>query len=86
MSLNTQTDSCLKRLTKTPIVQIPNFIANEEIIETHRIRAQISTVVYVGGMIETKGAYEILRAARKNPHIIFRCIGTYDEEVKKYAE
>lgn len=85
MSLNTQTSNYLAQITKTPIVLIPNFVNDGEIAESHPIRQTLKTVVYVGGLVETKGAKEIIKLAQENPDIEFRCVGTSDGAVVEYA-
>lgn len=84
--LNRQSVNYLKVLTDTPIELIPNFIEEEEICESHHIRPQIETVLYVGGVIKTKGCADIVDVARQFPEIKFKMIGRADEEIKKYAE
>lgn len=84
--LNQQSVNYLKPITDTPIVLIPNFIDETEICESHVIKSEIETVLYVGGVIKTKGCMDIVEVARSFPNINFRLIGRADEEIIKYAE
>lgn len=83
--LNQQSVDYLKPLTDTPIELIPNFIEENEIFESHHIKPQIENVLYVGGVIKTKGCADILDIARQFPEIKFKLIGRADEEIKNYA-
>lgn len=83
--LNQQSVDYLQPLTDTLIELIPNFIEENEICESHHIKPQIETVLYVGGVIKTKGCADILDIARQFPEIKFKLIGRADEEIKNYA-
>lgn len=83
--LNQQSVDYLKPITDTQIELIPNFINENEICENHHIKPQIETVLYVGGVIKTKGCANIIDIARQFPEITFKLIGRADEEIKKYA-
>lgn len=85
ITLNTQTNEYLEKITKTPMTLIPNFISESELVESHIIREQMEKVVYVGGVIETKGAYDALELARRFPHIEFRLVGKAASGVEEYA-
>lgn len=85
ITLNTQTDEYLKRITKTPYVLIPNFISADELVESHVIRPEMKKVLYVGGVVETKGAYDMLEIARRFPDIEFRMVGKTDSAVEEFA-
>ena len=85
MVLNNQTVSYLEKMTKTPLKLIPNFISADELVEEHNINEDIKTVTYVGGVIETKGAYDVLKIARSFPEISFRMVGKTDEAVEAFA-
>ncbi len=86
MSLNSQTSDYLKKIAKTPIVLIPNFVSSEEIVEYKVIRDEIKKVLYVGGVIETKGAYDVIEAAKHFPNIEFRLVGKAAEEIETYIK
>lgn len=85
ITLNTQTGEYLEKITKTPLQLIPNFISESELAESHAIRETVEKVLYVGGVIETKGAYEALELAHRFPHIEFRLVGKAASEVEEYA-
>ena len=85
ITLNTQTNEYLEKITKTPMKLIPNFISKSELVESHIIRENIERVLYVGGVVETKGAYDMLALARRFPHIEFRFVGKSDSKVEEYA-
>ena len=86
ITLNSQTDDYLKGITKTPYKLIPNFISADELVEAHVINPEIKRVLYVGGVIETKGAYEILELAKRFPDIEFRMVGKTESAVEEYAK
>lgn len=86
ITLNTQTNEYLEGITKTPYKYIPNFISSDEIAEKHLIRPEIQKVLYVGGVIETKGAFDVLEIARHFPEIEFRLVGKTSSDVEEYAK
>lgn len=86
LTLNTQTDEYLKQITKTPLKLIPNFISASELVQAHEIRPEIKTAVYVGGVIETKGAFDVLELARSFPEIQFRLVGKATSDVEEYIK
>lgn len=85
LTLNSQTDEFLRGITKTPYKLIPNFISAGELVESHVINPELKRVLYVGGVIETKGAYEILGLAKRFPQIEFRMVGKSEAAVEEYA-
>ena len=86
ITLNSQTDDFLRGITKTPYKLIPNFISADELVESHEIRPELKTALYVGGVIETKGAYEVLELAKRFPDIQFRLVGKSDATVEQFAK
>jgi len=84
-SLNQQTSDFLAKRTKTPIRLIPNFISGDELLETVETRQEVKTVLYVGGVIESKGAKDMLQVAEKFPELQFRLVGKSEESVEKRA-
>ncbi len=85
ITLNSQTDAYLERITKTPMTLIPNFVSAGELMEEHYISPTVKRVLYVGGVIETKGAYDMLEIARQFPEIEFRMVGVSSSEVEQFA-
>ncbi len=85
--LNEQSYQYLKARTKTSLELVPNFISVDEICDTKHINEELKTAVYTGGVIESKGAYDIIELAKRFPQIEFRLVGKADENVKiKAAE
>lgn len=84
-SLNSQTSRYVAKITKTPIQLIPNFISEEELAVSHDIRDKIETVLYVGGLVENKGAYDVLDIAKRFPKISFHLVGKGDHKFEEYA-
>ena len=89
MLLNHQSKEYVSRFTKKRIEIIPNFVDESEIESSHLIREHIKKVVYVGGIIETKGALDFVEMAKAFPDIEFRMIGKANaiclESAKKVA-
>lgn len=86
ITLNSQTNKYLETITATPMQLIPNFISHRECDETISIRSTIERAVYVGKVIETKGAVDVIRLARKFPNIEFRLIGEASDDVLTHSE
>ena len=86
MSLNTQTSEYIEKITKTPIKLIPNFVSAEEVVESKEIREDIKKILYVGGVVETKGAYDVISVARHFPDVEFRLVGKAADEVISYVK
>lgn len=86
IALNTQTVKYLERITKTPVIIIPNFISAEELVDERHINEDIKTVTYVGGVIKTKGAYDVLEIAQNFPDITFRMIGKSDGFIENFSK
>lgn len=84
--LNNQSRNYLKKITSTPISLVPNFVNEEELVENKFINDKIENVVYVGGVIESKGCLDIIEIAKEFPNINFKLIGNYDDITKKAAE
>ncbi len=86
ISLNQQSSDHLTKITKTPIRLIPNFISEDELAADHRVREELKTVVYVGGLVENKGVFDCLEVAKKMPDINFRFVGKGNKEFEERAE
>ncbi len=85
ISLNDQTSTYLRGITDTPIRLIPNFITESELMETRRVREELKTVLYVGGIVADKGISDCLSVAKVFPEIEFRFIGKGDSEFEMQA-
>ncbi len=85
-SLNQRSTEYLTGMTATPVRTIPNFITAEELAESHEIRDEIKTVLYVGGIVATKGIGECLEMAKAFPDIAFRFVGQGDDNFPEVAE
>ena len=86
MTLNEQTNEYIKSVTKTRYVLIPNFISENELMPDRQIQEKLKKVLYVGGVIETKGAFEMLSVAEQFPDIQFRCIGKVDQKIEEFLQ
>lgn len=85
LTLNTQTNEYISNITNSPYVLIPNFISQDELADSHLIRDSIEKVLYVGGVIEEKGAKDIIDVACAFPNIEFRMVGAAASDVQEYA-
>lgn len=80
--LNKESKVFLDKYVKTPSVIIPNFINENSIIKTPKnINSTIKNVVYIGGVIKSKGAVDIIKAASQLTHINFTLIGKVSKEI-----
>lgn len=75
MLLNKQSEDYIKEITKTKTVVIPNFVDVQEVVNSHEIREKVQRVLYVGGVIESKGCLDIIEVAKSFPDIEFKLIG-----------
>ena len=57
-----------------------------EVEDSHIITETIGTVLYAGGVIETKGCTDLIEVAKAFPDIQFRMIGNPDSAVTKAAQ
>lgn len=85
MLLNKQSEVFVAALTKTRIEVIPNFVEETELEQSHEIRNQITQVVYVGGVIESKGALDLVEVAKGFPDINFRLVGKANARCQEAA-
>lgn len=86
IALNNQTKNYLEMITHTPVVVLPNFISENELIgDKKNINEIIKTVVYTGGVTEEKGCLEIIEIAKHFPNITFRLIGKASDDIVKHA-
>ena len=86
MLLNKQSEDYIKQLSKTKTIVIPNFVDEEEIADEHIIREKISKVLYVGGVIESKGCLDIIEVAKVFPEIEFRLVGNAENKCSDAAK
>lgn len=86
MVLNRQSENCVRDLSKTKTEIIPNFISANEIAESHEIRESVQTALYVGGVIEEKGAGIIIEIAKRFSKIKFRMVGKTDKDIVDRAK
>ena len=86
MLLNKQSEEYIKGITKTKTIVIPNFVDAAEVADSHLIRDSIKRVLYVGGVIESKGCLDIIEVAKSYPNIEFKLIGNPEEVCIKPAE
>lgn len=84
--LNQQSVDYLSKLTETPLYLIPNFVDTKEIAQSHQIRQRIEKVLYVGGVIESKGCMDLLAVAGHYPDVEFRLAGKAEIQVTQAAE
>lgn len=86
MLLNKQSEEYIKGITKTKTVVIPNFVDAREVVDSHEIREKIQRVLYVGGVIESKGCLDIIEVAHSFPQIEFKLIGNSEDNCARAAE
>lgn len=84
--LNLQSEKFLKEITRTEIEIIPNFVEEKEVVFEKKIRKEISKVLYVGGVIESKGVLDIIDTAKLCPNIMFKLVGNPEKNVINYAK
>ena len=82
IALNYQTLDYLESITQTKVIIIPNFISSDELVNEKEISDEIRTVIYVGGVIEEKGALDMLRVEKEFPRITFKLIGKDDSTIE----
>ena len=83
--LNTPSKQFVNKQCKTPVVLIPNFVEESAVIKenTKIITQDINKVLYVGGVIESKGCCDIISVAKEFPDIQFRLVGNPDKTILK---
>lgn len=86
IALNQKTSHYLNGITDTPVTVIPNFVNTEETNKKREINGALKNILYVGGVIKTKGCMDIIDVARQCPDITFRLVGKASDEVVRYAE
>jgi L-malate glycosyltransferase len=77
--LNDQSKDYLLDLGYRNVIYIPNFIDHEFYQNTKfEIKKEISEIVFVGHVIESKGVKEIFEVSKRFKKIIFNIIGPYN--------
>ncbi len=84
--LNKQSYDSLEKITNTPMKIIPNFVEESELVRTREINGEMKTVLFVGGLIESKGVGDLLKVAGKMPELQFRFVGSGDDCFERYAK
>jgi glycosyltransferase involved in cell wall biosynthesis len=80
--LNSQSEEFVRKHTMTPSRLIPNFVKQTEIMDSKKIISpKVKTVVYVGGVIESKGCLDIITIAKEFEDIEFRLVGYAGENI-----
>lgn len=84
-ALNSASKDFSESISSTKVILIPNFVESHFITENHtkKIANKIKTIVYVGGVIESKGAADIINVARKFSDIEFKLVGKPDDHILK---
>jgi glycosyltransferase involved in cell wall biosynthesis len=81
--LNNDSLLFVKKNSKTEVELIPNFIELSAIAKNEiLISEKITKILYVGGVIESKGCNEIINVAKRFPDIEFRLVGNVQNEIK----
>lgn len=86
MVLNKQSEDFINNISNTRTELIPNFIEINELETSHKINEKIERVLYVGGVIESKGCLDLIELAKHFNDIEFRLIGNYESKIKKAAD
>lgn len=86
MVLNQQSVDFVSVLSKTEVKLIPNFVESEEVEEVHVINEKVKTVLYAGGLIESKGCLDFIEVAKHYPEIQFKMIGSPNSIVAMAAK
>lgn len=84
--LNKSSVDYIESLCKTKVELIPNFVESTEIETKKEIRETIKRVLYVGGVIKSKGCVELIEAAKAFPEIEFRLVGSVSSDIVMQAE
>jgi len=84
ITLNVESEKFLNNYCETECITIPNFIEESDVLknEENIIRDSVKKVLYVGGVIETKGCKEIIQVAKEFPNIEFRLVGKAEDKIK----
>ena len=81
-ALNSVSVEFVKKNSNTPVKLIPNFIEKNDVVkEKTNISEKIQRVLYIGGVIESKGCLDILEVAKEFPNIQFRLVGKTEANI-----
>ncbi|MFA9396897.1 MAG: glycosyltransferase family 4 protein [Clostridiaceae bacterium] len=85
IALNKSSLEFINKYSKIPVLLIPNFIEESMIRNenTKIISESIKRVVYVGGVIESKGCYDIIKVASEFPEVEFHLVGKAESNIIK---
>lgn len=86
MLLNSQTERYVKKLCKTDMQVVPNFVEIDRNTKYRTINDSVKSIVYVGGVTEEKGCLDVIEIAKSFPDIQFKMIGKAEQKVVKYAD
>ncbi|MBT2572021.1 glycosyltransferase family 4 protein [Planococcus sp. ISL-110] len=83
IALNSQSMDFAKTYSETPVMVIPNFIEKSAISNNNSKKnsERVKRILYVGGVIKSKGCEDIIKVAWEFPNINFRFVGNIDPEV-----
>jgi glycosyltransferase involved in cell wall biosynthesis len=83
--LNEMSFKFIKKYCQVPVLIIPNFIERSASIYGNKkiISERIQRVLYVGGVIESKGCLDIIEVAKAFPNIQFRLIGNPESRIRE---
>lgn len=84
-ALNSPSVEFVKKFSKTAVVLIPNFIEKSDVVNgrTKIIAEDVKRILYVGGVIESKGCYDIISVAKEFPRIEFRLVGKPEAKIQE---
>ena len=77
-------DFLLKINPKIKFEIIPNFVNESELNENRVCSEKINTILYVGGVVATKGCDRIIEVARLLPQIQFKLVGKVGLDVQDF--
>lgn len=80
--LNRASSDYAAHRTKKPIHLIPNFIESKYVSSEKNISPIVRTVLYTGGVSQSKGCIDIIEAAKAYPDIQFILMGRVAPEVE----
>lgn len=82
--LNNSSKEFVETYSKTNCIIIPNFIEKTLVKDQQdfSVRKEIKKVVYVGGVIESKGCKDIISVAKEFPNIEFHLVGRVNDDIQ----